>query len=40
MLPCQAVLKYGENPAVAATFGDALPSPVYCLILDWKLRNE
>ena len=40
VLPCQAVLKYGENPAVAATFGDALPSPVYCLILDWKLRNE
>lgn len=40
VLPCIAVLKYSSEGNLAATFGEELPSPIYCLVLDWKLRNE
>ena len=39
VLPCIASLT-GDPKAAEATFGDELPEPVPCLILDWKLRNE
>lgn len=40
VLPCIAVLKYSADGSLEATFGSELPSPIYCLVLDWKLRNE
>lgn len=40
VLPCIAVLKYSQEGNLAPTFGEELPSPIYCLVLDWKLRNE
>ncbi len=39
VLPCVAVLNHGDNPAVKTTLGDPLPSPINCLVLDWKLRH-
>jgi hypothetical protein len=39
VLPCVAVLNHADNPAVATTLGDPLPSPINCLVLDWKLRH-
>lgn len=38
-LPCIAVLN-GDAKAMKPILGDNLPSPVSCLILDWKLRND
>ena len=40
VLPCVAVLKYGENSEVQNTLGEELPNPIDCLVLDWKLRND
>ncbi len=40
VIPCLAVLK-SEDPAKAENiFGPDLPSPVNCLVMDWKLRNQ
>jgi hypothetical protein len=40
VIPCLVVLK-GEDPAKAENvFGQDLPSPVNCLVMDWKLRNQ
>jgi hypothetical protein len=39
VMPCIAVLS-GDAQAAEATFGNELPQPVPCLVLDWKLRNE
>ncbi len=39
VLPCLAVLQ-GDADDVKKVLGDDLPSPVTCLVLDWKLRNE
>jgi len=40
VLPCLAVLN-GDSKVAAKIMGeDALPSPINCLVLDWKLRNE
>ncbi len=40
VLPCLAVLKYGENAEVKNTLGEELPNPIDCLVLDWRLRND
>jgi hypothetical protein len=39
VLPCIASLS-GDATSAEATFGNELPEPVPCLILDWKLRND
>lgn len=39
VLPCVAVLQ-GEREEVEKILGEDLPSPVTCLVLDWKLRND
>ena len=39
VMPCIAVLT-GDAQAAEATFGNELPQPVPCLVLDWKLRNK
>ncbi len=39
VVPCLAVMGNDGND-LKATFGDALPSPVSCLVLEWKLRNQ
>ena len=40
VLPCLAVLN-GEDDAAAKILGEGnLPSPINCLVLDWRLRNE
>ena len=38
VVPCLAVLQ-GTPDEAKNTLGDELPSPVNCLVLDWKLRN-
>jgi hypothetical protein len=38
VIPCLAVLQ-GKPDDAKNTLGDQLPSPVNCLVLDWKLRN-
>ena len=38
VVPCLAVLR-GDPSDAKNTLGDDLPSPVNCLVLDWKLRN-
>jgi hypothetical protein len=38
VIPCLAVLR-GDPDKAKATLGDDMPSPVNCLVLDWKLRN-
>ena len=38
VVPCLAVLQ-GDPSKAKGTLGDGLPSPVNCLVLDWKLRN-
>jgi len=38
VVPCLAVLNGDANDA-KNTLGEDLPSPVNCLVLDWKLRN-
>ena len=39
VLPCVAVLQ-GDRAEVEKILGEDLPSPVTCLVLDWKMRNE
>ena len=39
VVPCLAVLR-NDAEDLKPTFGDALPSPVSCLVLEWKLRNQ
>ena len=38
VVPCLAVLQ-GDPSKAEGTLGEGLPSPVNCLVLDWKLRN-
>ena len=38
VVPCLAVLR-GKPEDAKSTLGEELPSPVNCLVLDWKLRN-
>jgi hypothetical protein len=38
VVPCLAVLR-GDPDQAKNTLGEDLPSPVNCLVLDWKLRN-
>ena len=38
VVPCLAVLQ-GKPDDAKNTLGEELPSPVNCLVLDWKLRN-
>jgi hypothetical protein len=39
VLPCLAVLT-GDKREIPKVFGEQLPSPVSCLVLDWRLRND
>jgi len=39
VVPCLAVMREDEGDLVP-TFGENLPSPVSCLVLEWKLRNQ
>lgn len=38
VIPCLAILR-GDPEEAKNTLGEDLPSPVNCLVLDWKLRN-
>lgn len=39
VLPCITVLNYGDSGALD-NFGAHQPPPLYCLVMDWKLRND
>jgi len=40
VLPCIAVLQGKDEAAVKNMLGENLPSPIECLIFDYRLRNE
>ncbi|MCP4807569.1 MAG: hypothetical protein GY913_28665 [Proteobacteria bacterium] len=40
ILPCMARLKYGGNAELENVFGENMPNPQDCLMLEWKIRNE
>jgi hypothetical protein len=40
VVPCLAVLNTDDPANAENIFGPDLPSPVNCLVMDWKLRNQ